>query len=111
MGQSLKSLTAMLSALFTLALAVTSPAFAELTLVSEQLRSGSGGWSRGILGNTSDPTDWSTAPFPDTPTNFTLADPSGGLQVKVTRRGSLSVFRNAPTGTTLNAAWSIEDFT
>ena len=93
---------ATLAALLLLSL-LTPTAFPDVTLISQQARTGSGNWSSGPLGSTSNPTTWTTN------TNFTTADPSG-LHLNITRTGSAGASRGAPVQMTLNASWNIQDF-
>jgi hypothetical protein len=105
MSRQLLRLAARLPALLTFAL-LTLPALAQVTLVSQEARSGSGGWTVAPFDpsqNRDNPTTWSTN------TNFTDVSDLG-LHLKITRSGSLNVFRSAPTGTTLNASWTLSDF-
>jgi hypothetical protein len=98
--------------LLALALATIAPiASAQITLISEQLRSGGGSWKVGGIADPSsynNPTSWGApVAFPDDDTNSTTIDPNG-LHVKVTRTGQQTRSGQGQQGQT--ASWTTQDF-
>lgn len=109
MGRYL-GIKSVLAGLCAVALA-TSSALADVTLVSQEARSGSGDWAVWPI-NPTDPTyNWDHPTVFNTTSSFTTLDPSGdGLQVNMTRSGSLSLTRGVPAGTGHYGSWTIQDF-
>jgi hypothetical protein len=100
-GQPLRS-PATLAALLLLTL-LTPTALPDVTLISQQARSGFGSFSSGPEGSTSVPTTYTVN------NNFTDVSPDG-LHVKITRTGSGSAGRGPPVQLTSLASWTIQDF-
>ena len=78
----------------------TWPASADVTLVSQEARSGSGDWAIRPLGLTDPTYNWDHPTTWTTSTNFTTLGPAGGgLQLNLTRSGSTSKNIGPPAGT------------
>jgi hypothetical protein len=99
-----------LAGLFAVALA-TSSALADVTLVSQEARTGTGDWAIWPM-NPTDPTyNWDHPTVWSTTSNFTTLDPSGdGLQLNMTRSGSTGKGIGPPAGSAHYGAWTIQDF-
>jgi len=109
MGRSL-GINLVLAVLFAVALG-SSSALAEVTLVSQEARSGSGDWAIWPLGLTDPTYNWDHPTAWNTTTNFTTLDLEGdGLQLNLTRSGFLNMSRGVPAGTGHYANWGIQDF-
>jgi hypothetical protein len=96
--------------LLALTLVTSSPrAWAQITLLSEQLRSGSGSVidPAGPGNLISNPTNWSGGPFPDDGINFTNLD-QFGLDINVNQMGR----RESSHGILVTStSWRAHDFT
>jgi hypothetical protein len=90
--------------------AVGLPAFAQLTLLSEELRRGNGNWFDPIGPDppVTNPTTFSSGPFPDTADNFLTLD-SSGLRLKVDQLGFSQMSTPGLQGQ--SSFWDVRDFT